>query len=68
MSKSRFGGHRATEAPHFARERARGVKDLIRYDKMVEAALRGVVREVHNRVPAVAEGCVNDVALEPVAA
>jgi hypothetical protein len=28
---------------------------------------RGVVRQIHRRVPAVAEGCVNGVALEPVA-
>jgi len=30
----------------------RGVKDLLRYDKMVEAALRGVVREVLARAAA----------------
>jgi uncharacterized protein len=46
LSNSRFGGHRATEAPHFANRSGARVAETLRYDKLVETALRGVVREV----------------------
>src|SRR6516225_12427976 len=57
LSKSRFEGHRATEAPHSPRntscynERADGMaQDLFDYPRMVQTALRNVMREALARI------------------